>query len=103
MEWMLAKMDFFHAKMDAIQEMLAKVEAKVEAHHERMVAKMDIQLEKMEACLGATEAVDLEANPEEIESEVEYEEVPKEEAAVETFRALEKWRGDQYLAVRFRG
>jgi hypothetical protein len=54
----------------------------MEAHHERMMTKTDSQLEKMKACLGKTEAADLEANPEEIESEAEHEEVPKEEAAV---------------------
>jgi hypothetical protein len=39
--------------------------AKLDAHHERMVARMDYQLEKMETCLGKSEATDLEANPEE--------------------------------------
>jgi hypothetical protein len=41
-------------------------------------------LEKTEACLGKTEATDLEANPQEIESEAEHEEVPKKEASIET-------------------
>jgi hypothetical protein len=36
------------------------------------------------------------------ESEAEHEEVPKEEAAVETFRALRKRHGDRHLAVRRR-
>jgi hypothetical protein len=39
----------------------------------------------MDACLGMKEATDLEANPEETESEAEHEEVTKEEAAVETW------------------
>jgi hypothetical protein len=37
---------------------------KLVVHHERMMARMDSQLEKMEACLGKREATDLEANPE---------------------------------------
>lgn len=44
--------------------------------------------------------MDLEANSEEIESEAEQEEFPQEEAAVETFRALEEGYGDQHLAIR---
>jgi hypothetical protein len=34
-------------------------------HHKRMMARMNSQLEKMEACLGKMEATDLEANPKE--------------------------------------
>jgi hypothetical protein len=67
------------------------------------MARIDAQLEKMEACLGKTEATDLEANREEIESKGEYEEVPKEQAAVETFGALKKRHGDWHLAVRRHG
>jgi hypothetical protein len=39
------------------EEMLAKLNA----HHERMMARMDSQLQKMEACLQKMEAADLEA------------------------------------------
>jgi hypothetical protein len=42
----------------------------------------------------------LEANPEKIESEMEHEEVPKEEASLETVRALTELYGDRHLAVR---
>jgi hypothetical protein len=49
-----------HKKIDANEEMLARMEA----HNERMMAKMDTQLEEMEACLGKTDATNLEANPE---------------------------------------
>jgi hypothetical protein len=80
------------AKTDAtLQELKA---GKFDAHHKRMMARMDSQLQKMEACLGKMEAT------EELESEAEHEEVPKEEAAVETFGALKKWYGDWHLAVR---
>jgi hypothetical protein len=57
------------AKVDAN---LKEIRTGQEHLEEKMMAKMDFQLEKMEACLGKTEATDLEANPEEIESEVEH-------------------------------
>jgi hypothetical protein len=63
---------------------------------------MDSQIEEMEFCLEKTEATDLEANPEEIESDLEHEEVPIEEAAVETSGALKERYGDWHLAVRYR-
>jgi hypothetical protein len=37
--------------------------AKLDAHHERMMARMDSQVEKMEACLGKARAKNLEASP----------------------------------------
>jgi hypothetical protein len=64
-----------------------------------MMARVDSHLEKMEACLGKTETMDLEANPEEIESDAVHEEVPKEEAAMKTVRALKKRYGDRHLTV----
>jgi hypothetical protein len=48
----------------------------------------------MEACLEKTEVEDLEANPEEVEFQLEHSKVPEEEAA-----ALENRRRDQHLAV----
>jgi hypothetical protein len=77
--------------------------AKMETNQERMMDKMDSQLEKMEACLGKTEATDFEANSEEIDSEAVHEEVPKGEAAVRTLRAPTKWHGDRHLDVKRRG
>jgi hypothetical protein len=59
-----------------IGSLASLIDAKSDANHESMMVRMDYQLKKMEA---------LETNPEEIESEAEHEEVPKEEAAVETF------------------
>jgi hypothetical protein len=47
--------------------------AKLDAHHERTMPGMDCQLEKMEACLGKTETIDLEANPDETESRADHE------------------------------
>jgi hypothetical protein len=57
-----------------------------------MESLMDASLEKMEA-------TDLEANPEELKSVVEHQEVPKEEAAVKTVRAQKEQYGNQHLAV----
>jgi hypothetical protein len=59
------------------EEMIAKLDAR----HERLMARMYSQLEKMEVCLEKTEATDLEANPEERESKSVHKEVLKEEAA----------------------
>jgi hypothetical protein len=81
------------------EEMLAKLDA----IHERMMAQMDSHLKKMKVCLGKTEAMDAEANPEETESEAEHQEVSKQEATMETYGALKKQYGDQNLAVRRRG
>jgi hypothetical protein len=46
----------------------------VEEHPGKVVAyhQTDVSLEKMEACLEKTEAKDVEANPEEIDSEAEH-------------------------------
>jgi hypothetical protein len=41
----------------------------------------------------------LEANPEELKSIVEHQEVPEEEAAVKTVRALKEQYENQHLAV----
>jgi hypothetical protein len=82
----------------ASQELLkGEILTKSDAHRERMMARMDSQLEKVEACL-----VKMEASPEEIEIKVEHEEVPKEEATVETFGALKEQYKDWHLAGRCR-
>jgi hypothetical protein len=56
----------------------------------------------MEVCLEKTEATGLEVNPEEIESESEHQEVPKEGTEVEIVGALEDRCGDQHLAIGHR-
>jgi hypothetical protein len=62
-------MDTTLREMTAGQELLKEeMLTKLDAHHERMMARIGSQLEKMEACLGKTEAMDLETNSEEIES-----------------------------------
>jgi hypothetical protein len=84
----LKKMKANHEEVMAIMETnQEKMMAKLDARHERMVTRMDSQLENREACLEKTEVVELEANPEETETESEHQEVPNEEAAVETVGA----------------
>jgi hypothetical protein len=82
-----------------VKQMMARLLAAITAGHEEMMAGMDAHYEKMiasqkqmmakidashDACLGR-----MEANPE-VKSEVEHEEVPKEDAAVATGRMSNK-------------
>jgi hypothetical protein len=93
-----------HSRLDnAANRLTALLERKIQNNHERMMARMDTQLEKIEACRGKTEATNLEANREEIEFKAEYEAVPREQVAVQTSGALKKRHGDWHLAVRRRG
>jgi hypothetical protein len=101
MEGLLAKMDVNLKEIKACQEhpkeeirvglelQKEKMLVKLDVHHERMMVKVDFQLEKMEASLEKTEATYLEANPEEIKSKSELQEVPNEEATLETIGAQE--------------
>jgi hypothetical protein len=83
--------------MRAGQELLKEeMLTKLEAHHEGMIASIDSQLQKMEASLGK-----MEANPGGKEY-LSVHEVPKEEAAVETFGALKERHGDRHQSVRRR-
>jgi hypothetical protein len=86
------KMD---AKMNANQaEMLAKMRAITDAHHERMIPKVDAWIKGKEACVGK-----LEANPEKSDAVVEHREVPKEKAAVKPVRTLKKRHRNRHLAA----
>jgi hypothetical protein len=89
----------FGAEVKTIQE-------KMDSHHEKLVAlkkagkeqitaKMDAWMEGMEACVRK-----LEANPEKSYALAQHCKVPKEEATVETFRALRKGHRDWHLATR---
>jgi hypothetical protein len=52
--------------MDAnLKEMRDEMRAKLDVYHERMMARIVFQLKKIEACVEKTEAMDLEATPEE--------------------------------------
>jgi tRNA G26 N,N-dimethylase Trm1 len=65
-------------KTDAnLKEMMARLMAKLAAHHERMMVRMDSQPEKMGACIEKTEATNLEANSEKLETESGQQEVPE--------------------------
>jgi hypothetical protein len=97
-EEMMARMK---AKMDGRQEemkaQMASLVSRIEDSNEKfkvfrdaLVSWMDVHQERMMAFLGKTEATDLEANLEEIESETEHEKVPKEDAAVKPVRGLRK-------------
>jgi hypothetical protein len=110
-----AKTDYIQAKADAkLREMreemragqeLLKEEmlAKLDAPEKRMMARMDSQLEKIEAAVETNQEevndTDLETNPGKIESEVENEEVSKEEAAVKKIGALKERNGNRNVAV----
>jgi seryl-tRNA synthetase len=71
------------AKADASQK---EIRASQE-HLKDLLTKMDSQIEKMEADLG------------EMKSVAVHEEVPEEEATMETFGALKKWHEDRCLAL----
>jgi hypothetical protein len=74
------KMDATIKKTRASQEHLKEeMMAKLDAHHDWIMARVAFQLEKMEACLGRTKTVDLEANTREKEFEVEHKKIHEEE------------------------
>jgi hypothetical protein len=64
---------------------------KSEAHHKRMMAGMNSQLEKMEACLGKLEATDWRQIQKKKKSVAVHKEAPKEEAAVKLSSTEEAW------------
>jgi hypothetical protein len=59
----------------------------------------------MMACQEVTKTFPdmMEANPEEMKSELVHEEVPKEEVMMTIVTALNKWYRDRHLAVRCHG
>jgi hypothetical protein len=94
-EKMLAKMAFFHGKIDVRN-------AELDAHHEKMIASQEWTITKMNIWLAemkegrkemtACQEV-MEANPDEMKSLTVHEEVFKEEARVKSSGALKKWLG----------
>jgi hypothetical protein len=91
-------MDTHQARPEVTQE---EIIAKMDAHQERMGANMNVWQketlacqEAMEACLESKEPTMLDVGFVAV-----HEEVPKEEATVETFGALKKWHGDCHIAV----
>jgi hypothetical protein len=108
MEQMIARLlAEMKAEMKADREELtATLEAKLQANETKtdanlgeMMASLDAHYERMMSCLGKTEATDLEANAEEMQSVAVHEAVPKEDAAVKTGRALNKRHRGRHLAA----
>jgi hypothetical protein len=60
--------------MDAYEE---KMLAAMDANSREMMAKLDVHHARTMACLGKTEATDLEANPENMESRTKHREAPR--------------------------
>jgi hypothetical protein len=91
-------MDIHQARTEAIQEYVI---AKLDAHEERIEASVNARWEETAACHKETEVCldSKEPTSNEIESVAVYEEVPEEEAAVETFVALKEQYGNRRLAV----
>jgi hypothetical protein len=90
------------AKIEANQEKTGisqeQTKAPMNRHQERMEATVHSmrawQKEMMDAYLGSKEPTSVET-----ESQSEYPEVPKEDAAVKSFGAPEKWHGDRHLTI----
>jgi bifunctional pyridoxal-dependent enzyme with beta-cystathionase and maltose regulon repressor activities len=72
-------LDVRHAKTEANPE---EMMVKLDAHHERMTVSVNAWRKETVFCQEATEACPekIQENPEEMQSEVVHEEVPKEEA-----------------------
>jgi hypothetical protein len=91
---MKARMDVFEGKLDkmdtARKACLWKMEANIETGQESREAESKTDMEKV--------YVGLEVNWEKSEAAVEHQEVPKEEAMVETIGTLEDQHGDHRLA-----
>jgi hypothetical protein len=104
--YLASQMDMMEARMDSsLEEMkaslgpmeacLGKTEVRVETGQDPVEAKIKTGLEERKA-------TSLEANQAEIEAIAEHQEVPNEEAAMETIRALEDRSGDHQPAVGYR-
>jgi hypothetical protein len=96
---LVSQMDIHQARTEAMKE-------KMDTHQESMEAKMDAWLKEMKAwrremmaCQEAMDTTDLAASREKLEAIAVHQEVPKEEAAVETIRAQVDQFGDWHLAV----
>jgi hypothetical protein len=80
--------------------MTARLEDKMDSHHEELMAIMKAGQEQIEAmmkaCLVKTKATDLEAYPEETKSKLENQEVPKEGPR---WKLSEHWRTDMGTGI----
>jgi hypothetical protein len=112
-EEIIAKMDAHQERMEAsmnawkketmaCQEAMEACLEKAKAKPEKMKAgmgEMEAAVVVFKERLGRMDATDLEASQEKSDALAEYQDVPKEEIAVETVRALENRYGDRHLAV----
>jgi hypothetical protein len=91
-------MDIHQTRTETVQE---EIIAKMNAHQERLGGSINAWRKDTTACQEATEACLESKEPTslKVESIAVHEEVPKEEAAVETFGALKKRHGDWHLAI----
>jgi hypothetical protein len=77
--------------MDAYQaEMLAAIRASYEKMVARLEARLDAHHERVMTCIGKMEATAWEADSAELESLAEHREVPKEHSTVKSSGALKK-------------
>jgi hypothetical protein len=58
-----------------LKGMMAKMSAKMDAHHKKMMAMLDAHHERTMASPGKTEAMEFKAIPEETESVTEHQEI----------------------------
>jgi hypothetical protein len=95
---LICQMDIRQARTEAIHE---EIIIQMDAHQERMGANVSASREETRACQEVTEACLESKKPIslEIESIAVHGEVPKEEATVQTVRALNKQHGDWRLAI----
>lgn len=63
--------------LKAMQEVTDAYQAKMDAAQEKMMAKLNAQDERIMPCIGKTEATNLMANPEQMQSGAEHREDPK--------------------------
>jgi hypothetical protein len=100
MELLLARMNA--SMKENMQEMTARMEAKLDTSYKKMMAMLDAHHERIMASLGRAEATDFKAIPEEMESVMEHQEIPKEDNAVMPGGEPKKWRRVCNLAVEHR-
>jgi hypothetical protein len=95
---LVPRMDIHHARTEAIQEYVI---ARMDVNQERMEASANAWRKETAACHEETGACleSKEPTSDEIESIAVHENVPKEEAAVESFGALKERYGDRHPAV----
>jgi hypothetical protein len=76
-ERMEAKLDACQEKMDANNEKVYANLEEMKTGQAKMKSTVSANLEKMDICLEKTEAMDLEANPRELQSTVVHQEIHK--------------------------